>query len=81
VYFGYGIISLIPNQEYKLIKIYEPTILQKLRLSKNFPSRILYARKSTLGIGIMKLSTIVDTLALKLYIGYKRQSSRISILI
>jgi len=73
--------SLIPNQEYELMKIYELTILRKLRLSKNFPRQILHTRKSTLGIGIMKLLTIVDTLALKLHIGHKRQSSRISTLI
>ena len=34
-----------------------------------------------MGIGIMKPSTIVDTLALKFYISYKRQESRISKLI
>jgi len=54
------------------MRIYELTILQKLRLSKKFPRRILYIKKSALDIRIMKPLTIVDTLALKLYIGYKR---------
>ena len=77
VYFRTGIIQLTLNQELKLIRIYKQMILWKLRLSKKFPRRILYVRKSVLGIGIMKPSTIVDTLALKLYISYKRQGSRI----
>ena len=64
-----------------MIRIYEPTILQKLGLSQKFSHKILYTRKSALGIGILKPSTIVDTLAIKLYIGHKQQKSRIAALI
>ena len=42
---------------------------------------ILYTRKTVIGIGIMKPSTIIDTLVLKLYMGHKRQKSRIAMLI
>ena len=46
-----------------------------------FLRSILYTRKTAIGIGIMNPSTIIDTLVLKLYIGYKRQKSRIAMLI
>jgi len=68
VYFGIGIICLTPNQELELMRIYEPTILRKLNLSSKLPRRILYTRKLSLGIGIMKPSTIIDTLKAKLYL-------------
>ena len=51
---------------------YEPIILKKLGLSERFPKKILYTRKTTLGIGIMKPLAILVILALKLYIGYNR---------
>ena len=70
--------QLTQNQELELIRIYELIILRKLNLSSKFLRRIFYARKSLLGIGIMKPSIIVDTLVLKLYISHKRQNSRIS---
>ena len=41
----------------------------KLGLSRNFPRSVLYSRKSTLGIGIMTLSTIIAVLKAKLYVG------------
>ena len=81
VYYGCSIMKLINQQEAILIKIYKPTLLRKLGLSIKFPRSILYTRKTAIGIGIMKPSIIIDTLALKLYRGHKRQKSRITILI
>ena len=72
VYFGYGILELTDNQEKELKKIYEEPLLIKLGLSRNFPRRVLYSRKSALGIGIMKPSTIINILNAKLYLGNKR---------
>ena len=47
----------------------------KLRLSRKFPRLILYSRKSALGVGIIKPSTIIDMLKAKQYIGHKRMNS------
>ena len=73
IYFGCGILKLTPTQEAILIWIYELTLLQKLGLSIKFSRSVLYIRKSVVGIGIIKPSTIIDILALKLYIGHKHQ--------
>ena len=78
VYFGCGIIELLPAQEKILLHICESTLLKKLRLSEKFPRRILYARKSELGVGILKPTTMIAILALKLYLGHKRNKDRIS---
>ena len=42
------------------------------------PKEILYIRKTALGIGLIKISTVVETLALKLYIRNKRAKNRIA---
>ena len=81
IYFRIGIMELSKNQKNTLVKIYESTLLSKLEYSKKFLQRVLYTRKSPLGIGIMRPETIVDTLALKLYFGYKRAETRIGNLI
>ena len=78
VYFGYGVISLMPKQEEILQEISEKVILRKLGLSERFPRDMLYSRKTALGVGIMKPSTIIDILALKLYVGHKRSNDRIA---
>jgi len=54
------------------------TILNKLGLSKKFLRDILYARKSALGIGLLKPTTIIAILAAKLYVGHMRKNNRIS---
>ena len=64
VYFGCGIMKLSPKQEEILRKLSKPVLLRKLNLSVKFPREMLYARKSALGIGLMKPSTIVTALAL-----------------
>jgi len=78
VYFGCGVMSLTPQQEIILKKIYEPIILKKLGLSKNFPRAVLYSRKTALGVGLIAPRTIVDELSLKLYLGHRRAEDRIS---
>ena len=65
VYFRCGIMKITDKQEEYLMKIYEPTILKKLGFSVKFPHNILYAWKLALGIGIIKSSTVIKTLALK----------------
>ena len=52
-------------------KISESALLKKLGLSKKFPQKVLYSRKTTLGVGLLRPSTIIVILVLKLYIGYK----------
>ena len=51
-------------------------LLQKIGLSIKFLRKIVYTRKTALGIGLIAPRTIVDTLALKLYLGHKRVESR-----
>ena len=46
-------------------------------LSVKFPRRVLYARKTALGVGLMALSTIMSVLALKLYLSHQRCKTRI----
>ena len=71
VYFGTGIIELSKSQEQILIKICESTLLNKLRYSKKIPWRVLYARKSVLGIRIIRPKTIIDILALNFILDTK----------
>ena len=78
VYYGSGIFSISKKQEEILKKIYEPIILQKLKLSKKFPRKILYARKSVLGVGLMAPSTVLDILAIRAYVGHQRGESGVS---
>ena len=78
VYFGCGIVHLTEQQESELKKIYEPVLLKKLRLSENFPRSVLYSRKTALGVGLLAPRTIIDALALKLYLGHKRADDRIA---
>ena len=70
VYFGYGIMIIIEKQELELMKIYEKTVLTKLRLSEKFPRAIFYSRKMSLGLGLLKLSIIIEILIVKLYTGH-----------
>ena len=79
VYFSCGVIYINKVQKKELMKIYEVPILKKIGLSAKFPRQILYARKAALGVGIMKPSTIINTLAIKLYIGHQRKKSRLAI--
>ena len=53
--------------------LYEEPLLVKLSLSRNFPRKVLYSRKSALGIGIMMLSTIMNMLRAKLYLSNKQK--------
>ena len=78
VYFGCGVISLTPKQEQLLMKISKITLLRKVGLSEKFLRKILYARKLQLGVGILKPSTILTILSLKLYLGHRRNQDDIS---
>ena len=60
------------------MKISEPVLLKKLGLSEKFPRKILYTRKSALRVGLLKPSTIITILILKLYLGYMRKDDRIA---
>jgi len=81
VYYGGGIFTLNDRQEKILKTIYESVILNKLGLSVKFPRKVLYARKSALGVGLMAPRTIMSVLALKLYLSHQRGETRISRLI
>jgi len=76
IYFGLGIIELNDKQEAELKHIYEVPILRKIELSSKFPKELLYARRSTLGVGLITPNTALSIAALKLYISNKRMGNR-----
>ena len=78
VYYGGGILTINKKQEAILRSIYESVLLHKMGLSKKFPRKVLYARKSALGVGLMAPRTIMNVLALKLYVGHMRGELRVS---
>ena len=77
-YFGCGIMRLMQNQEKKLIKISKSILLKKIGLSEKFPRGMLCARKSALGVRLIKLSIMVLISALKLCAGNVRARDRIA---
>ena len=56
----------------------ELVMLRKMGFSVNFPRKIVHAQKSALGIGLMKPTTTMAILALKLCVGHKRKGSKIA---
>ena len=78
VFFSCRIINMNNTQEKELMRIYEPIILKKIGLGEKFPRLCLYSRRSALGIGLLKPTTILAILALKLYVGHKRLNTKIS---
>jgi len=72
VFFGSNIVELTPLQEKELMRIYERSLLRKIGLSKTFSCYALYTRRSALGIGIIKPSTIVAMATLKQFFGSMR---------
>ena len=78
VYFGCGVLKLTSKQEKTLLEISERAILKKLGLSEKFPRAVLHSRKTALGVGLMKPTTIVNILTLKLCVGHKRFNDRIA---
>ena len=71
-FFGCRVVEITDKQDMALRKIYEEPLLLKLGLSRNFPRKVLYSRKSALGIRIMTLATIIVVLKAKLYLGNVR---------
>ena len=61
--------------------VYELVISNKLGLSVKFPRRVLCARESTLGVGLMAPRTTISMLALKLHLSHQRGEIRVSRLI
>ena len=53
------------------MKIYKLVVLNKLGFSKKFLYHVLYAQKTILGIGLIKLLIVIAILALKLCIDHK----------
>ena len=78
IYFGFGIIELNQKQEVELKWIYEAPILRKIGLSSKFPKELIYARRSTLGVGLIAPNTALATATLKLYIENKRMGSKVN---
>ena len=71
VFFGCGVIQLNVCQEKELKRLYEEPLLIKMGFSRKFPRKVLYMRKTALGIRIISPWIIIDTLKLKLFVGNK----------
>ena len=71
-------IKLTPSQEKVLMEISEKVLLKKMGLSEKFPRKMLHTRKSALGVGLIKPSTMVLILSLKLHVGHVRAQNRIA---
>ena len=72
VYFRHRIITLAFNWKNILMKISENILLRKIELSERFPRKMLYARKLSLGIGLIRPLSIVAILLSKSHTGYVR---------
>lgn len=70
--------SLNKQQENMLKSMHKPVILRKLKLSEKFPRKVLYSRKSSLGIGLLALRAIVDASSLKLHAGHLRAETKVA---
>jgi len=55
--------------------------MKKLGYSIKFPKKVLCMRRNTIGTRLLKPKTIIETLALKLHIRYKRAKIRTAKLI
>ena len=53
IFFGTAIFKLTAKQEEELKNIYEPVILKKLGLSKTFPRKLLYIKKTSISISLL----------------------------
>ena len=78
VFFGCGIVNFTKKQCDELKKIYELPIIRKMRLGDNFPRKLLYVKKSALGVGLIEPATVIDYLAIKLYVGNKRAKGELT---
>ena len=63
------------------MQIYERPLLKKLQLEQNFPCKMLYARRSALGVSLVKPRTIITMAIIKQYIGCTRTQNNASQLI
>ena len=81
VHFGCGIIKLSLKQEDILRKISEPVSLRKLKLSEKFSREVSHARKSALGVRLIKLSAILAVLASQLCFGHLRMKDETATMI
>ena len=72
VFFGCGIIELKDQQDRVLRKMHETTIANKLRLGNNFLRAALCSRKNAIGIGMIKMKTVMTMLVCKLHMGNVR---------
>ena len=61
-----------------LMKIHELVTLRMMGFSVKSPRKIVHVQKSSLGIELMKPSTTMAILALKLHVGHKRQGIKIA---
>ena len=72
VFFGCGVLSISESQEKELCRIYESPILKKLGLSEKYPRTLLYVERNSMGLGLLKPTTIIAQNKVKLLVGNTR---------
>ena len=72
MYFRCYMIDINKMRCNEICKVYEATIAKKLNLSMTFPRKLLYARRTVFGIGLLQPYTIIAMATLKQYIGNLR---------
>ena len=58
--------------------IYEPVILNKLRLSKTFPRKLLYTKKISIRLGLLQPKTVLAKLSIKQFLENIRINNNVS---
>ena len=81
IYFKCRIIEISELQDLFLRSLYKMIILKKLGLGATFPQLILYIRQNIMGVRLIKLSIAIAMLVSKLYIGNRRDKTRVRKLI
>jgi len=81
IFFRYKIVKLENKQLKDIEKTHEVVIAKKLNLGNTFSRAILYSRRNVVGIGLIKVETVIVMLVCKLCIGNLRANNKISRLI
>ena len=72
VFFSCGIENFIDTQIKELRRMCELPMIRKLGLGDKFPRKLLHAHKTSLGVGLIALNTVIYMLATRLWVGNKR---------
>ena len=58
--------------------MHELSIVRKMGLGDNFLRKLLFVKKSVLGVGLIEPKNVIDYLAIKLHVGKKRSKGELT---